>query len=292
LLPLLDPFNPKASTAKYPSVGSSNTLTEGYRATMNITSDSNGVAFFAFNPVGIVAPSTYLTGTYAAAVWTPSEVSYPGAGLTMLDTVYDATNGESYVRINSFGIRVISSASMTNASGVVQIGTTSAVIQDGDPTPAFTGRIFTHYEVHPMSHGSEYSITAHPVDERAHELHPLEFGEVKPSYGWENIVLQFTALPASTTVGLVEVYVNMEYTVAQHALSRLATPSAVANFHHQGALDSIRSTASRVAKGGITKVAEHYEKKLISYVKSKASSAARNPGSTVRRIADAAVEVD
>jgi hypothetical protein len=291
LLALLDPFGPRAPNAKYPSVGSTNTITEGYRAIINITSDANGLAYFAFNPMGIIATSFYQTGSYAAGNWTPAAATYPAAGQTMFSTVWTATDGSAKMRVNSFGVRAISSASMTNASGTIQIGMTSAAVEIGVPMPAFAGRVFTHYEVHPMSHGAEYSIVSHPTGELAHELQELDTVGVT-SYGWENIVLQFTALPASTTVGIIEVYCNMEYTVGNHALARLATPSAVANFHHQSALDDIRSNAARVAKGGIVKVAEHYEKKLVNYAKSKASSAASHPGRTMRQIADAAVEVD
>lgn len=296
VMDLLNPFLPTAGTAKYPSVGSSNTIAEGYRCLIPITSDASGQACIGFDPMAIGDLSNYYACTIAAGNWTPVPAAYPARTSTLFRTMLLADPGVQ-CRMNSFGLRIFSTASMTAASGSVQIGVTSSNILEMGTIAAYAPRLFTTYEVHPMSHGCEYSVVVNPLDFGAHDFKDYaanggaSLNDDLPNF--ESVLIQWAGLPASTSVGYVEVYSNYEFSVGNHALSKIATPSPIVDASKQHALDTARHSATRVLKGGASKVAEHYERKLLGWAAKQAVNRFAPPGT--KALMDAgrhAMEVD
>jgi hypothetical protein len=292
LLSLLDPFSKDAATAKYPSVGSTNSISEGYRGLIAIESDAAGRAFLGFGPALISDVSHYATAVWSAGTWNMSGTAYPGRSHTMLQTVLAVTAGGAKGRVNSYGVRLFSTASMTDASGTLMIGIASDRVTTMAALPAFAPRTFTQFEAHPWSHGCEYAVVANPCSDSAHDYGIADTTSADELPNYESIVLQWQGLPASKTVGYVEVYSNYEFTVGNHALARIAAPSAVANFHHATALDGVRNAAKRITKGGVEQVARHYEGKLAHWAAGKLRGAAAHPGRTAGHLLENAILVD
>lgn len=240
---LTDPFTP-SSLARYPDAGAGSTLTQ--RAMLSFTGATNASGAYAFTyDANFSYPITY-AATIAGTTPTWNATRYGDWSSNLLNT-YGKT-----ARPITAGVRIVNTLSATDSSGYLVIAKGGRVELGG--TTTYDPVNFTHYEVHPYTHGGEWHVTLRPLAGIAYEMltkagYDSNLAVSIPS--WEVIYIGLFGSKASATPMLVEVVSNFEYTPAEDApIAALASPQPILNIPLQTAVNQVQSDHTFAHIGG------------------------------------------
>jgi len=244
---ITDPFCPAAKNSKWPDGTSGNTLTQQFRGHVSLnTSLATGQFYYAFVPH---APYGYITGTVAAGSVTLA------ASYTILQaSSMLATYGQAF-RVVSAGCIIRCTASATNASGIVTLGTSTAP----QPTAviALGGELYQDTTVKALQPGMELSWISMPIGSTAREFSTLGTANPGPtSVDWTCLSIEMSGGPGSaTTMADLEWFVNVEFTInAGSGLATLAKPNPPAITKATEAASAVHSTLGSFIEGGVRTV--------------------------------------
>lgn len=194
-----------------------------------------GAYTFAYD-ANFCYPVTYasaVTGT--TATWNATKF---GNWSTNLLNTYGRT-----ARPITIGVRIVNTLSATDSSGYLVLAKGGRATLGG--TTTYDPVNFTHYEVHPYTHGGEWLTTLRPLGGDAYQMIPKAGYDTDTSVSlasWEILYVGLFGSKASATPMLVELVSNFEYTPAEDApIAALAAPQPVLNVPMQTAVNQVQS---------------------------------------------------
>lgn len=248
---LSNPFSEFASSARYPDAGSGRTLTTQQRYTSPVTSDATGQVAFVLS-VKPNFPMLYASGILnAVATW-------PATYASSINQTGDLINTYgSYYRPTSFGAKFTNTLSATNSQGSWVVAKAGSIVPSG--TTTFNPNYFSTYDVHPNAHGEEghWHTTSHPRGGNSYAMAKVSDWNTNTvsDQTWESIYIYGTGLPASATVGVIEIIANFEYSTLEDApIASLAVRQPTLDIGMQTAVNAVQSTIRGSHKGTTDKV--------------------------------------
>jgi len=268
---LTDPYSPEAAHARYPDAGAGSSLTQksmlSFAATTGINT-SAGACAFAFDAnfnYPCVFSSTFVPST-SIATWNATR--YGDNGTNLLNTY-----GRE-ARPISMGLRIVNLLSATASAGYIIIAKGGAASSSG--TTTFSPGNFSHYEMHPIVHGGEWSVTLRPRGSSAYDFvtkTTYNTNTANSLASWETIYIAFvgTGFTAATDVAMFESTHNFEYIPNEDSpVAVLAEPQPVLNIQMQTAVNAVQSESHHVHVGARTghqsKIKAAAKKALVKHV--------------------------
>jgi hypothetical protein len=248
---ILDPFCISARAAKRPDGAGSGTITYQVRSSTPVTTDAAGNAFIAIVP----GYGRFGRGiaTLSAGSWTLPASWTLNSASTFVDT------NAAEIRIVSQGAKFVSIASATNCSGLLQVASIPAV----SPSQVFLQMNVNYPEVvtSALLPGTELSWIAKPSSGgKAHNF--VQYSSVSSTmtdFDWTAGIFEIIGGTASTTMGYIEIYVNVEFTlnsvgITTTGLSGNITKSRPANPIALQVQSQVHSNVSSIIEGGVKAV--------------------------------------
>ena len=258
---ITDPFCVHAKAARRPDGLSTNSMPYQVRTMELITTSSTGGArsFFA-SGFGLYCRAV---ATLAGGNWTlPATFEDTGVSKTFLD------NNANEIRIVSYGLIIRSIVSATTSSGLVVVGSTGYLA----PAMVFPeGQItFDESHIQSLAPGMELSWISKPIGTDAHNFKDAAaWSPIAPNayHDWTSASIEVIGGPNSTAVLSVEVFVNVEFTIATTTgMSSMMPPSKPANALAIKAQQAVHSTVPAIIEGGVEKVGKFLESKAAGAV--------------------------
>jgi len=210
-----DPFCPEALGAKWPGIGSAQTLSFQARYLTTVTTGAGGNAFVAFFP---------WTDKLTSATWTTTGV-LPAMN-TGDATIAASTSNISKIRIVSAGARIWDIASGDTSGGYLiasnQSSYRSALTASSYAPGAVSGR-GTNAKI--QSRRTPMTWISKPQDDTSRNFAALTTAGVGGADNWSGVILDFSG-GATTAVAIVETVINYEYTIENLAnLTNMVQPT-------------------------------------------------------------------
>jgi len=200
---ILDPFCVEARAAKRPDGAGGASFGFSVKGMYNISTDANGKAFT------IISPGLGKFGTndavYTPATWTTAAAWGIIPGSTFLN------NNAGEVRIVSFGVRFISTASMTNCQGLLSVFT----LQNPLCSQVYSNSMGNYADLHvtSLTSGKQVCWTSRPMGANAHNFRPFsEATNTMTNFDWTSFAVEVAGGPVSASVGYLDIIVNVEFT--------------------------------------------------------------------------------
>lgn len=239
---LTDPFCVHAMGGKYPLSTSGRTITETVRAIWSPVNSASGAGALVFmpNPLFPANQPTLATGTYTLA----------NTNNASPVTSMFATYGKEF-KLTTWGVRVITIASATNASGYMNIGIMDDV-QVGQTFSAGTTN-YKEWRAVPLRHGLEMTVISKPISVEARQFSPAPTNNSWPVGAWESIVFEWTGNVASGNGIVFETFYNYEYSLANpsSAVASMASMAPPPNPVIQRATDSVYRSVGNIFNMGV-----------------------------------------
>jgi hypothetical protein len=245
---ITDPFCPAARNAKWPDGTGGNTFTQQFRGNSSLaTGAANGNNAFCF---AAAAPFGYLTASSTTATtvsMTPAYLTYQASSLL-------ATFGGNY-RIVSFGVIIRCVASATNASGLVTLGTGSAVPVSSVLT--LGTELYDEVIVKAIQPGLELSWISAPRGTGARDFIAQSTSTLTTANtDWTCLTVELSGCPNSTTMLQAEWFLNIEFQMlaGNQSLSALSRPNPPKSDHATTASSTVTASIGSFIEGGIKDV--------------------------------------
>lgn len=248
---VLDPFCPAARAAKRPDGAGAGTITYQVRSSTPVTTDAAGNAFVAIVP----GYGRFGRGiaTLAAGSWTLPASWTLNSGSAFVDT------NAAEIRLVSFGAKFVSIASATNCSGLLQVASIPALA----PSQVLLQMNVNYPEVmtSALLPGTEVSFISKPTSgSKSHGF--VQYSTVNSAmsdFDWTSGLFEIIGGAASTTMGYIELYVNVEFTlnstgIQTTGLSGNITKSRPANPIALQVQSQVHSSMSGIIDGGVKAV--------------------------------------
>jgi hypothetical protein len=239
---LTDPFCHHAVAVQYPDESMTRTITEQLRLDVPIAADANGNGAISFSAS---VSNPYALPTTQAANGT---VTWAASTANTLSSLFSTYGGE--YRVTSIGVRAMNTASATNSSGYMIMGT-KKYLGSTDVTN-FAPSSFDNATTIALTHGLQ--VNALPKqngpDSRLFQTAGLNANQ------WEAIAFIWTGAPVGAVV-VFEFIINYEFILDSNATSNtigtLARPSPVANPMLIKAANSVSSSIGNFFVGTLEK---------------------------------------
>lgn len=261
---LVNPFSDLAQGAMLPDMGNGRSLTERIAIELPLTTDANGNVILFFQP-----SVSYQEMTTTVSSGSPVTATC-GAAFTV--TPSNLTKSQENVRTVSFGARLYTTLSATEAAGRVVLAKCGpiAVNQVVNVNP----NTFNAWESHPLSHGQEYALVSYTTGTEQLDWQPPQASVDTALVGLETLCIYITGAPASVTVGYVETILHAESQVsASSTLAPLTKKQPVyhpamftavdeARGQHNGLFRGAKEAVLRELKGHVKRSAAKHLPKL------------------------------
>jgi hypothetical protein len=255
---LTDPFCPAAKNAKWTDGTCGNTLTEQFRGNVSLSSSANGTALICFAPG---APFGYNNATAG-----PSSATFAATYTTYKTTSLLATYGGDF-RIVSFGIIARTTASATNASGVVTFGTTTAATVSS--IVGYGTELYDEVAVKAIQPGMEFSWISQPRGSDARAFLPQTAATPASTIDWTSLFVEVVGAGASLPLLNFEWFLNIEFLpIPQSAITALAKPNPPKSTHAETAVSHVHSSLGSFIEGGVKHVEEAVAKSATTALNS------------------------
>ncbi len=249
LISIVDPFSDAAGTAKIPDLGAGRTQSESIRFAGTVSSNANGNAYFSIAPK-LNFPFLYSSNSTA---W---DSTYSGGIQNTTSMCY--SQGSEF-RITSYGIRLVSLFSATDAKGAIVLATGQPVSVSG--SVVLTPDSYSDYHLSSIGDDSEWHMVGVPDSAESLDWTPVTSASTNiqgPVEGWNTLYILATGMPVSTAAFQMEIVVNVEFKFLQGStLQKFASPQPVYNPQMLVARNEAYLGASKVIKGSKDVVAKH-----------------------------------
>lgn len=242
-----DPFCPASKNSKWPDGTSGNTLTEQFRGSSTITIDAAGKAYYCFSAS---APFGYNGATIVGT--NPPVGTFAAAYTTYKASSMLATYGSTY-RIVSFGAIIRTTASATNASGIVTLGTAPAAGVSGAYNMG--EELYSEVTIKAIQPGMEVSWISTPVGTGSRDFVDQSTTAIVVN-DWNALWVEVQGATASTSCLNIEWFLNVEFRPIStaRALTAIARPNPPKSVAAETAVSSVHSTVGSFIAGGIATV--------------------------------------
>lgn len=239
---ITDPFCPASKNAKWPDGTSGNTLTEQFRGNFTLTASAGGNLAACFKAE---APFGYIISTMAAqvATWQANYTSYRTGSLL-------ETYGSDY-RIVSCGVIVRTTASASNASGLVTFGTCPAITPGA--THTIGTELFSEVTVKAIQPGLEFTWISQPAGAECRNFIGQNTASNGKTSDWTALIIEISGVTASLAVLNVEWFVNVEFLplITARALTSMARVNPPKSTAAESAVSKIHSDVGSFIDGGV-----------------------------------------
>jgi hypothetical protein len=255
---ITNPFCPAAKGSRYPDGLSSNSMPFQVKGMISVATAATGDSFVVVGAGG--GRFGVVSGTLAAGTWTLG-----ATWSTLAGSAFVATNAQE-VRIVSWGVIWRSTAAMTACQGMVHSFSTTGL----GPTLTYPqlSQNTLEDQLIPLTSGMELSWISKPLGAKAHAFRPLsDFTTTSSDFDWTTFALEIVGGAASTTVGFLEVVVNVEVqfnNTGIQAMGAIVPPSKSANPIATKIQAQAHSTMGSFIEGGVAKVEQAVTKKASS----------------------------
>lgn len=249
---LTDPFCETARGARIPDQGASRTVTECVQFMIPIITDAAGNGALAFQPnpkFPVMLATSYDSGTSAFTL---------GANF---EEVTSNTASAPRGRIVTYGIRIISLLSATNASGQIILAKTSQVLPGGDLI--VNPQHYSEFEPFPLEHGGEWCAVAHPRGSEYSDWSDFKGTTSSAPFGEDQLdclVVMVLGSQNAQSVVSVELTMNTEFVVLDSStMAQYARDQPVYSPQLQVAANHVQSNHSGLIKGAKAKLTKEFK---------------------------------
>lgn len=264
---ITNPFCDASRGSKWPDQSAGQTLSVPVRVRHNITTDASGNA-------GTVFTTNYPHGILIGHVTHPYWDWGVAAGEHLTSSYAPLLLGADQFRVVSAGVRVTPITSAMNSQGILNLIELPVADNGSDYVRVdLTTKAYPSYESLPLkAHDSVYAIMR-PNGPTAREFKDLDdryilvTDPVFETNDWTSIMVSVAGGPATTTVAVVDVYINLEVTIsAGSAYGFLTTRAPLPNLALTNASAAI-TQGTAIYRGSDGSVDESFMSRAWSYLK-------------------------
>jgi hypothetical protein len=253
---------------------SSNTVPFQVKQSFSVATDATGAAMYVVVPgcgrFGIAA------GVLAAGNFTLAATWGSLAGNAFIGTNF------AEVRIVSFGVKLLSTASATNCSGLVHLfNLTSPVVSQVIPQ---LNLLNTEDKTVPLTAGYQTTWVSKPLGSAAHSFTPLaSLTNTMTDFNWTSLGIEIVGGAASQTVMFGELVVNVEGHLNSTALTTTGLGGATVGVRAANPIATavqakVQSVIPSFVEGGSESLGKKIESMAASAVDSFADAASYGLG--------------